>query len=164
MLIKRIVGALGILFIVIFAFFYLRIQLREWTLFRASDEWPDVVGKVTYSVAQYDSDGSSPYIVYEYRVEGHLYKHHTRVQFGSEYTSEAESLVAKYPAGSDVIIYYNPDNPNDSVLRKTFNVNWLHLGFWTIAATIVVLVVGAIAFDFIKRLYLKVSHPIQVKR
>jgi len=61
-----------------------------------------------------------PYVLYEFEVNGKKYK-------GSVITpgdmtlagnASAEKVVARYPAGADVQVYYNPNDPNKHFLEK----------------------------------------------
>jgi hypothetical protein len=85
-----------------------------------------------------------PSIVYTFEVNGQQYVS-DRVSFGGQIGWSAASFVsgrvAKYPVDSPVTVYYNPQNPAESVLeRRASGIVVL----WIVAAT---LVVGAVALS-----------------
>jgi hypothetical protein len=45
--------------------------------------------------------------------------------------SGARGVVAKYPVGSQVLVYYDPSNPSDAVLEKKARSQWL---MWVLLA------------------------------
>ncbi|MEW6222224.1 MAG: DUF3592 domain-containing protein [Candidatus Hadarchaeota archaeon] len=62
-----------------------------------------------------------PAIVYEYSVDNAIYYGNNIVFQSGEYvfprSSEALEVVSKYPAGLKVTVYYDSENPRDSVLE-----------------------------------------------
>jgi hypothetical protein len=97
---------------------------------KASLKWPTVEGRVTVStVERKRSSDSTTYaanVGYEYEVDGQKQLGDT-VWFGGNFSSSnsglARETVDKYPAGSQVQVYYNPEDPNQSVLEPG--------AFWT---------------------------------
>jgi len=64
------------------------------------------------------------YIQYEYYIEGNKMTSE-RVHFGYQASSNpsyAQEYINKYPIGKEVIVYYNPDDPRESVLEP--QVKW----------------------------------------
>lgn len=63
-----------------------------------------------------------PQITYQYSVNGTDYvnnrfsRHHSLINR----TSVIENILAKYPVGSTVTVYYDPQNPAESFLEKGF--------------------------------------------
>ena len=96
------------------------------TVLRAieSENWPSTTGEVNYSEVDIhsDSDGTSysPDVRYFYFVEGKQYQSE-RVYFGSDVSSSNrrrhQETVDRYPVGSRVTVYYDPDNPATGVLE-----------------------------------------------
>src|SRR5262245_16519313 len=91
-----------------------------------SSEWPAAEGNITnLSIAEdYDSDSGYTYranIEYIFRVNGLDY-YGSRYQFGGDIWSSdygrAEAIVNAYDIGQDVLVYYNPADPNASVLMR----------------------------------------------
>ncbi len=91
---------------------------------QASSTWPTAEGRVTSSeVARVsDADGGvtySPKIIYEYTANGVQYEGHT-IKFGENtYGSKrkADGIAADYAIGKTVIVYYDPQEPERSVLE-----------------------------------------------
>ena len=91
----------------------------------ASMAWPQVSGLVTGSDLEYRrrKTGSSKAtdirvkVSYEYVVDDQLYENDV-VRFDQQMLSSErkEMLVGSYPAGKRVDVYYNPDDPGQSVL------------------------------------------------
>lgn len=91
---------------------------------RASAGWPAVSGQITSSSVSHstDSEGADSYtpsVGYRYVVNDQQYTG-SRIKFGeTSYNkeSEADAVVARYPAGTTVPIYYNPADPATAVLE-----------------------------------------------
>jgi len=109
--------------------------------------WPSVDGKVLESrvVTSTSTDEDStmemykPYVKYEYQVGGVGYTN-DKVKVGMAISSSnakpAQEVVARHSVGSPVKVYFNPANPEDSVLeQKSSNKATLVIG-------IVFLVIG----------------------
>lgn len=94
---------------------YLRIAAN------AAKDWPSVPGKITTSRVSYERiDGDTnetPFVVYVYEVDGKTYEAGS-ISPGILTLSNAEKVVARYPVGSAVTVYYNPKNPSQAVLEK----------------------------------------------
>jgi len=109
-------------------------------LVRASSNWPATVGRVvqsdvemvrrrqsvsranTYRIVYY------PQVVYEYQVNGQVYRGSAlsltyRVGEGSR--SDAEAKAAQYPVGATVQVYYNPADPTQAALQLSAPLNWV---------------------------------------
>ncbi len=90
---------------------------------QASKDWPFVEGKIVSS-AVYKSYSNKKYM-YEAKISFTYYLNNTphtgnKVSFNdykASYSSRAEDVVSRYPQGSVVRVYYNPQNPNESVLE-----------------------------------------------
>jgi hypothetical protein len=100
---------------------------------RAAHEWPSTPGKVVISnselreVKVLDSERESGHrfeqrnfanIVYEYSVSGQKLSNN-RVSIGEDRGNfQVAGTIAKYPAGSIVMVYYNPLHPREAVLER----------------------------------------------
>ncbi|NOH04827.1 MAG: DUF3592 domain-containing protein [Chloroflexi bacterium] len=101
--------------------FYHQIQALRWG--KRSTRWPTTAGAIdSTSVQNLMSAGDITYrlkIGYRYTVNGVQY-HSKRLEFGIQpdfwRKEEAAEAVSKYPIGSSVTVYYNPDNPKVAVL------------------------------------------------
>jgi hypothetical protein len=91
----------------------------------AARNWPSTVGKVITSRAEVSGGEYTsvvPFIVYQYNVYGRDYSN-SQIKAGdvhmSSYSSRAAyDKVDKYPVGSEVTVYYNPENPQQSALER----------------------------------------------
>ena len=63
----------------------------------------------------------APQIAYEYVVDGRTYRSE-HVAFGKVFWSlaprRAAAKVARYPAGAQVTVYFNPQRPEEAVLER----------------------------------------------
>ena len=91
---------------------------------RSSASWPSVSGQITSSSVSHstDSEGADSYtpsVGYRYVVNDLQYSG-SRIKFGeTSYNkeSEAAAVVARYPAGTTIPIYYDPAGPDTAVLE-----------------------------------------------
>jgi hypothetical protein len=94
--------------------------------------WPTTTGTIKESriETRYDSDSGStdyPVITYTYRVMGTDYESQ-RVTPGPQWGGTgAHKVVACYPAGSQVQVYYNDQKPSEALLENKAPgwMNWL---------------------------------------
>ncbi len=92
----------------------------------ASKKWPTTSGVVVVSkmrtkkeVRKYqDVIHYTPEVEYKYRIDGIPYTCE-RVFFGqySDDRSFAEDMLKRYPAGKQVLVYYDPEDPENAVLE-----------------------------------------------
>ena len=98
---------------------------RATALVEAAQRWLDAPGKIVSS--QVDRRGGSsgrnqyyvPLVSYTYVVNGRE-RAGSRLRFGTARTrsrAAAEKLLAPYPAGAEIKVRYDPDNPDQSVLE-----------------------------------------------
>lgn len=97
------------------------------TLSEASLDWPVVPGLVTRSTLEHrhqrspgpDTRDSRVEVSYEYVVDGTVYRN-DRVRFDQQMLSDGrkEALVNAHPAGKPVEVFYDPDDPDQSVLVR----------------------------------------------
>jgi uncharacterized membrane protein YqaE (UPF0057 family) len=116
-------GTLGAMCFPFGTFLYVR---RKWNQTRArlSRTWPTVPGKVQSSKIERRITGLPAVLwrlalSYDYSVSGMGYQGDA-VQFGPKYISSRELIDAfaiRYPAGADVTVRYDPDDPATSVLE-----------------------------------------------
>ena len=94
---------------------------------QASVKWPTVAGEIkTSSVESYisrtRSESETTYhakVLYEYSINGTKYNGNRVAysDYGSSNPSHARSIVNRYPKGKTVIVYYLPDNHEESLLE-----------------------------------------------
>lgn len=122
--------------------------------------WPMTVGQVTEVSVKVDGDSDSakyrftPSVHYVYDVNSRIYDG-KRLNFGRGPTFNkqelADQFLEDYPPGGEVNVFYDPNNPNRSVLRK------IDLGTKSDLVVGIVLIMIALgmtcAFSFFLRLY-----------
>jgi Protein of unknown function (DUF3592) len=106
------IGVLAIVGVAIWAF-------MKWKKYTASKDWPTAPG-VIGSVKCLTGRGGAPLkwaleISYSYLVQEQRYAGFEQVACGSG--KEIDAIYGEYPAGKDVLIYYDPAKPARSVLR-----------------------------------------------
>jgi hypothetical protein len=131
-----LLGAVGL-------FFSGRDMLRG----RSSASWPTTQGEVVYSTLEQststDSDGDTSVtygakIVYNYQVSGQQLTGDRRA-FSETRTSSArraQEIANRYQVGSMVTVYYDPNNPQVSVLEPGTGLTGLILPIITLAMLI----------------------------
>jgi hypothetical protein len=94
-------------------------------------QWPSTMGTVNASYLERrhsSSDGGStnyPVVQYSYQVGGQAYQS-TKLAPGPEVGGTgAGKVVERYPAGAQVMVFYNPQNPSDAVLETKAPAQWL---------------------------------------
>jgi len=93
-------------------------------------QWPSTMGTVMMSTIEWRSDSDSgrtayPVVQYSYQVNGQAYQS-TKLAPGPEVGgSGANKVVARYPAGAQVMVFYDPQKPADAVLERKAPAMWL---------------------------------------
>lgn len=105
----------------------------------ASSSWPSVKGEILHSEVEEKRRAKPPKdqgkrtkysakVAYEYIIDGTKY-HTERVSYGetpSNSRTPAETVVARYPAGKAVDVFYKPSKPKVAVLEPGMTVQaWL---------------------------------------
>jgi Protein of unknown function (DUF3592) len=101
-----------------------------------SQIWPSTEGKITNASLTHsttsDSDGAvinsyTPRVEYSYQVAGQTYTgQNISFGFNPSFNSQqkGQSVLARYPVGGRVAVYYDPTSPNEAVLeRKSTGAN-----------------------------------------
>jgi hypothetical protein len=108
-----------------------------------SRSWLQTTGRVETSdiVMHSDSEGgSSPYpnVVYTYTVMGQALRGDHIQPGGDVGGMVAYKTIKKYPVGAQVTVYYDPQNPSDSLLERNVPgyVRWLWVALVFVNATI----------------------------
>ena len=95
---------------------------------RAAQAWPGTAGRILQSRVEAKtlpgdrpSTRFAPQIAYEYVVDGRTYRSE-HIAFGKVFWSlapqRAAAKVARYPAGAQVTVYFNPRRPEEAVLER----------------------------------------------
>ncbi|MCI0394413.1 MAG: DUF3592 domain-containing protein [Chloroflexi bacterium] len=107
-------------------FWFIRHQgQKASTIRQASQSWLSTTGVIVKSrveVSGGDHASVSPHVVYEYSVGGQTYQG-KQIRAGDSYfnitnSRQAYDTVDRYPAGNQVIVYYNPANPAEAALER----------------------------------------------
>lgn len=112
----------------------------------AVSQWPSTMGAVntSYLERRSSSDGGStnyPVVQYSYQVGGRAYQG-MKVAPGPEVGGTgAGKVVARYPAGAQVMVFYNPQDPSDAVLETKAPAQWV---IWLILIVFDVALCGVI--------------------
>ena len=82
--------------------------------------WPTVTGKIVNSEFDVDDEGIiSPVISFEYTINGQVYVAQQVVGKPNSLKSVALKTLSLYPLESDIVVYFNPEDPKDAhVLKK----------------------------------------------
>jgi len=145
-IIPRVVGALvlsAIIFDTIFliVIFYTRRKAAQ------TESWSSTVGTVTLSTIDVRKSGNRnsiqyPVVHYSYQVMGREYAAN-KIMPGPEIGgSGAQKVLDRYPVGTQVMVFYNPQNPHDAVLEKNAPAQWV---MWLVLVIINVMVGGMAA-------------------
>lgn len=102
------------------------IGTREALEMRSSLKWPSTEGQIissTISKSTRDEDGCCEYelhVRYSYQVDGMVLEgNRLRVRSdSSQFLSHVEKKQAEYPVGARVKVYYDPEQPDRSVLIR----------------------------------------------
>ena len=93
-------------------------------------QWPSTMGTVhaSYLERRSSSEGGStnyPVVQYSYQVGGQPYQG-MKIAPGPEVGGTgAGKVVGRYPAGAQVMVFYNPQNPADAVLETKAPAQWI---------------------------------------
>jgi hypothetical protein len=96
----------------------------------AVPQWPSTLGTVNLSTleSRHSSEGgwtNYPVVHYSYQVSGQSFQGQ-RIAPGPEVGGTgAGKVVGRYPAGAQVIVFYNPQNPSEAVLETKAPAQWL---------------------------------------
>ena len=109
-------------------------------------QWPSTMGTVntSYLERRHSSDSGStnyPVVEYSYQAGGQAYQG-AKIAPGPEVGGTgAGKVVARYPVGAQVMVFYNPQNPSDAVLETKAPAQWV---MWLILIVLDVALCGVI--------------------
>jgi hypothetical protein len=108
-------------------------------------QWPATMGNVIMSTVERRSseDGYTDYPVvqYSYQVGGQAYQSYKLAPGPEMGGTGVRKVIAKYPAGAQVMVFYDPRNPAEAVLERKAPAQWL---MWLILAIFDVTLCGVI--------------------
>ena len=108
-------------------------------------QWPATMGNVIMSTIERRSsdDGYTDYPVvqYSYQVGGQAYQSYKLAPGPEVGGTGARKVIAKYPPGAQVMVFYDPQNPAEAVLERKAPAQWL---MWLILAIFDVTLCGVI--------------------
>jgi hypothetical protein len=115
--------------------------------------WPDAPGEIVTSkvVESAGGEGKSYHadISYRYRAGGVERTGNTQdlgsISFGSQ---DARQTVARFPAGKTVRVFYNPRNPDSSILVRGLSVGHFFLAMFLIPFNLIMVGGWAVARDY----------------
>lgn len=139
------VGIIGFVFLVLNVIF-LAILFFMRKRMAAVSQWPSTMGTVSTSYLERRSSTEGgytnyPVVHYSYQVGGWGYQG-TKLAPGPDVGGTgAGKVVARYPAGAQVMVFYNPQNPSDAVLETKAPAQWI---LWLILIVFDVALCGVI--------------------
>lgn len=122
------VGIVGCTFMLMNAIF-VGILVSTQRKMKAVQSWSSTLGTVSnsYLERRRSSKGGStsyPVVHYSYQVNGEGYLGR-KIAPGMEVGgSGAGGVVARYPVGAQVMVFYDPENPSDAVLERKAHAQW----------------------------------------
>lgn len=125
-----IVGILGFVLLILNVVFLGIIFFMRRRMASVS-QWPSTMGTVSASYLERRHSSSEsgstnyPVVQYSYQVGGQAHQG-TKIAPGPEVGGTgAGKVVERYPAGAQVMVFYNPQNPSDAVLETKAPAQWI---------------------------------------
>ena len=117
-----VVGIIGLVLVILNAvflgvIFFMRRKMA------AVSQWPSTMGTVMMSTIEQRSSSEGgytdyPVVQYSYQVGGQAHQSYKLAPGPEVGGTGARKVVARYPAGAQVMVFYNPQNPSDAVLER----------------------------------------------
>lgn len=123
-------GAGGYIFFLLF--FIIVGQVRHMSRAKKSTNWPTAKGVIIESYIRSDDEGGyNPRVRFTYQVDAKEYESSeitTKQRSDTLNRNPAEAIIAQYPEGSTVTVYYDPRHPSYGVLEPgRGSGNWIVL-------------------------------------
>lgn len=137
------VGVIGCVFL-IFNGIFLVVILAARRKMNAVQGWSSTMGTVLASHLERRRSGNSgsanyPVVQYSYQVGGQTYQG-ARIAPGMEVGGTgAGRVIEKYPAGAQVMVFYDPNDPSDAVLEKKAPAQWI---LWLVLVILDIMLCG----------------------
>lgn len=144
------VGSICFSELVISAILLTIIFSARWSASKAQS-WAATTGKVVFSTleARRGSKGNMvyyPVVRYQYRVHAMNYEGNKIMPGMAWGGSGAAAVVAKYPVGTTVPVYYNPENPAEALLERDAPKYTIWLGVALILSNLFMCGMAALLF------------------
>ena len=92
--------------------------------------WPTVNGEIERTSASSESNDLLPLIIFSYLVDGRQYSCTFEFPAGTHPLPEFnQAYLNKYPVGTKVVVYYNPQQPGVATLEPETQGDWMILAF-----------------------------------
>ena len=93
-------------------------------------QWPSTIGVVQMSTIEQRSSSEGgytdyPVVQYSYQIGGQAYQSMKLAPGPEVGGTGARKVVAKYPAGAQVMVFYDPQNPSEAVLERKAPAQWI---------------------------------------
>ena len=123
------VGIIGFVLLILNALFLTIIFFMRRKM-AAVSQWPSTMGSVIMSRIEQRSSSESgytdyPVVQYSYQVGGQTYQSYKLAPGPEVGGTGAGKVIARYPAGAQVMVFYNPQNPSEAVLERKAPAQWL---------------------------------------
>ena len=129
--------------------FIIWVAIRQFMFSVIKMKWPVVDGHISESVIDSAKDTMSRFsnparnlkkvfAKYTYSVEGTEYTEILPIYLKSNLLPLIEKQLEKYPVGKKLQVYYNPDDPQESVIRKP------KISIGTVMGVFVLIVIGGL--------------------
>jgi hypothetical protein len=105
--------------------------VRQYQIGEASRNWTKTDATILASTVRVNqsSDGTTyhPSVKYRYEVAGSQFEsdHITTDDYGSNDRKRAEEIIARYPVGARVSVFYNPQSHDEAVLERGASGGWM---------------------------------------
>ena len=124
------IGFLMVLFAAFTNYYMVQYITDERNAEKDASQWPSVNGTVlsarlvSHGSIRYRAD--FPEVTYSFEVDGKTYKSKHIAAGGEMGGVTAQSVLARYPVGSQATVYYDPKKPKNAVLeKKSVTQKWL---------------------------------------
>jgi hypothetical protein len=116
------VGIIGFVLLILNAVFLTIIFFMRRKM-AAVNQWPSTMGSVIMSRIEQRSSSEGgytdyPVVQYSYQVGGQTYQTYKLAPGPEVGGTGAGKVVARYPSGAQVMVFYNPQNPSEAVLER----------------------------------------------
>lgn len=126
-LISLCISGVFVVFIAVMGVLFYRYNQKSKAERQAAQSWPNTTGTILSSNVQWrrgpdHRDEQVAVVTYQYEVNGKMHEGQT-VKAGEQFLrvrmpGDNQAIVARYPTGATVTVYYNPSDPSDAALER----------------------------------------------